>query len=562
MPDDEVAKAVAASGRRGAPRGSDAVYTSAVFDAETSAFRVESDDTVDGHRSTRARSLVLAGAALAVVIVAGVVWVGRSDDAEPVLSGPAPEQPTSTWIGPALLAPTGVDWQVNAWTPGDGTGEGSRSISSYLEGFTHEGVGWSLNVFGPDPELFHGDVYCPGQQTRQIGTRAVRLDLDETSASERVQTLSWSEQDGSYVMLTPVGVGPGAGPPLDTVISLVESIADVPLADWTSALMPPEGVPDPVTGATARPLRLGLPAGEAETSLNVQPWTTAKSEIRLSSGIELELDSWTKPLDGLSAQVQPDGTPATVRGAGGSIVRAQNSESSSSPAGDGDGEVETSALVWDEGGARMSFGYPSSLSDDDAVALADSLVVLDDSEWRALLLPPHLFSDATEDPAQSSGTTSTVPASGEIVLGATRLTPLDSIPEGVVPLQTALNATDPNGNPVPFNSPDGRAPKTFLARFTDDVMTDHDASGNTIQAFKDRTVWVVYYDGVTESQIWTSKPLGPESNGGEQSTSTVSEPSSDSIARGYVQVHLVDAYSGHSLVIFTQAEPSGGLPGS
>lgn len=354
--------------------------------------------------STRRRPALIGIAALVamVVLVAGfaVLSAQHDEDSAPVVAGPVPE---GTWTGPALLAPRGLDWFVTRWAPQSTDFYGSTADQYQLE-FEYQGFTWTLEASDADHIGHQGELGIEQAGSRYVRTSGTMND----DGSVGVPAVMWYELDGTRVTLSGKQTGSPTrpvSPSKELILEAVELIEELPTSAWTPALTPPDGAPDPDTGVTARPLRLGLAASEADTSLTLAPWVAAWSDIRpAGTGDRLELQVRTvEATDPTGATIGTDadleGSDVTIRGTEATLVRVPFGE-------DGpamlhrylEDDAATSGLVWEESGSRVALYYPARVSDDEAMALAESLIVLDDQQWSALLYPTTVIDPTTPNP--------------------------------------------------------------------------------------------------------------------------------------------------------------------
>lgn len=358
----------------------------------------QADQAGRRHRGPLAATAVLA---VLVVAIGAVLFAARTgDELGSVMTGP--DRSTRTWIGPALLAPTGVDWTVEYWGHRPPGSEGDPTVH-YNVRFDHDGYSWSLMAYGP------GVDESPGTfgEIVQAGSREVTV--SESSRNGNF-LLGWTESNGTQVSLS-LGRPTDAGsdgqtgyPAVDQALALVETIEEVPLDTWTAALTPPDGVADPLTGSEQRPPRLGVPGDESATLHDLIPWNYSSMGLA-AGGALVELDSNSDPA-GLVVEGSLDDPAMKVRGVSGSIRRAPLADMGPNMLpSEGEGAA-ASVLTWVEGRTRMSFWYPATVTDEDAVAFADSLVVLDDAQWEELLYPANLWRELP-GPHSVDGTTGT-----------------------------------------------------------------------------------------------------------------------------------------------------------
>lgn len=220
---------------------------------------------VQHHRRTRRVQSGLAAVVALAVLVAGIaVLAGRGEeDGAPVVAGPDPAE--AGWLGLPLLAPDGIAWWVTDWTP--------SAPSTAMVEFDDGGFTWHLSILGKEGWL--EDVSSTAGSTTSVGDREVWTSevLLPGGAVQGVVDLGWTEPDGTTVALSVVKQtdDPASGfrtltaddplPSTESALDLVAKIRSSPPDTWREALMASDGEPEPGTGATTRPLRLGPPRG-------------------------------------------------------------------------------------------------------------------------------------------------------------------------------------------------------------------------------------------------------------------------------------------------------------
>lgn len=347
------------------------------------------------HRTVRAS---LAGLLSLIVLVGGVVVFrsGHEEQSVPVVAGP--ETSTTRLGGLQPLAPAGIDWYISSYSPP----RLSEESSSYAVSFPIDDRTWSLRAMGPgsstrDIEAFLGLPPSALESVRSSNGRAVSL-LRDSPGSDEIYQAWWVDPTGVVVQLTS-GPRPGTQtneqgpwddyPTLDQVLGVVSLIQPVEDRDWVQALLPAEGTPDPESGVTSRPLRLGLHVDPGRTALDVNPW--------LSVGTVLAVDGFAPETFHLRVTSDPrqrgradGGDRVTVRGVEGRLDIFEGTGVQMGPGGAGEPEDKPfirRSVIWDEGGSTVELSYEDGATVDDAVAVANSLVVLDDASWLALLFP-------------------------------------------------------------------------------------------------------------------------------------------------------------------------------
>ncbi len=396
-------------------------------------------------RGPRRVQVAVAAAVALVLAIAGVVVLGDRGDEDAVVAGPGAESDV-TWRDAPLLAPHDADWYVTRWDPNLPPPDvvPARWPVSGLVFVSHD-VAWGLGVSyvagdaGPAVNAT-GEQRISAEEVDLAGRRVTVYELSSAAPlgsglpSSVSTTVAWRQ--GSFEVTLDGSIGATTGVVGDTPVTnevppepariasevieaVVASIQPVPFESWSAALQPAYGVPAPdvsadsgagvssspfFVGDTVRPLRIGAPEEVASSKLWVAPWTGSWTTLRqTSTGEPLALEVTTRQhsstggnlvgVDGTSVPIDVRGTRGVRATRGGGVFVA--------PLYGGD-EPRTAdkSITWNESGSEVSLLYPAEVSDDEALALANSLVILDDAPWEALLFPGG---DAVDDSSTAEG---------------------------------------------------------------------------------------------------------------------------------------------------------------
>lgn len=394
---------------------------------------------VDQRRGPSRALVGVAAAVVLIVAVAGVVLANRdgADRSVQVVSGP--DGGLHHVLPP--LAPEGVDWFVSSYTPTDAFG----NTPLYAVNFDLDGFSWELKA---------GSGAYPTDHPVAIGDWMVSIFADGRPPNE-VSSAFWRDQSGTWMALggLPISSDGTVPTPMQDPKPTTAEVADVvarlqPVDDarWLAALDPPDGAAEPavrpVPGATTgdrttRPLHLGLDAPPDKTRLFVQPWTLAQSNLEVDgfepAAFRLLTTSAPPPTEVREDRVDE---VVTVRGVEGRLAVRDGAADGRpnivevAPGWFGPvfpGWVSAGAtgynrsLSWTEAGSYVQLQFLDSLTVDEAIAVANALVVLDDARWAALLFPAP-GDQTTETTLDEHTTDETAPAPPSTVPTSTPLT--------------------------------------------------------------------------------------------------------------------------------------------
>lgn len=412
--------------------------------------------TVGAWRPSRVL-VVLAAAVVLIVAVAGVV-VTRDGEDRGVQVVAGPDGGFRHVLPP--LAPEGVDWFVSSYTPTDDFGW----PPAYAVDFELHGFSWELKVGGSDS--------YPTDHPVAIGDRMVSIFADDRPPGE-VSSASWRDSSGQWVFLGGLGAEPDGSqadaevvrkPTTAQVAEVVALIQPVPDGEWLAALNPPDGVVDPgfrgstvpmSSDVTTRPLHLGLDAPSDKTRVLVQPWTVAQSILDVDGfgPATFRLVATSMPLPTTLFLFEDRlGDAVTVRGVKGHVVTTDGAPKGPQEPPDFPGWMGVGvpgynrSISWAEAGSYVQLQFLDGATVDDALAVADALVVLDDARWTALLFPSPV--DEASDPSVTvtthhltTSTSSPAPLRTRLELAST------TVPAGAeVPGQVVVN--NDTGHPI------------------------------------------------------------------------------------------------------------------
>lgn len=401
-------------------------------------------------RRRRVHRRVQAGVAAVLtvlVVIAGIVAFedGRGEQSVPIVTSPGAH--LLHFVPP--LAPEGIDWWVESYSPSHGGSDGS---AYYEVGFEVDDLGWSVKVDGRDDRRGQDgqmppETSSPGELV-EVDGREVLLSVDEAGG---VAGLGWTDPSGASVALIPHRPGPPPGsvaeltsalladhhaierPTVDQAVAIAALIRPVDHASWRAALLPAVGAPDPHTGSTVRPIHLGLAAPPSVTALSARPWTSTQSDLHID-GFDPLMFRLTVNTPGSTPAGSPDlalfqnGQPVSVRGVEGQVLQSKNYEEIAATTSPSTGEEKQlrrnmgyqRMLSWEEGGSSVQLQAFAGPTVDELLAVASSLVVLDDAQWLSLfVLDGELGSPVGQvgaTPSAGPSTPSMVPDGSEVVL--------------------------------------------------------------------------------------------------------------------------------------------------
>lgn len=311
-------------------------------------------------------------AVVALVIAAGIV-TSRHDEGTDLITQPGPsdtQSPESTsGVATAVprLAPSSQPWHVISIEP--------SSYSRYEIGFGADDD-LRLEVVGFNPPNPESATELPvvvngrsltGQLDLGTNTIGVAYDADiHVFVSATTSAVQGLDGDARTSLL----------------VQAIESLEPIPESAWIAALSPPTASPA---------LRLGIPAsagamqvvraGIGDNVQSVLPLDPAGETGDADYSLVVRQDEM-----GRTAMERFTGTPAMVRGttavlhddpaSGSAFTTAQDP---SSPG------LFSRAVAWEEEGAVVVLAFTTRVTVEEAIAFADSLVVLDPQEWAVLL---------------------------------------------------------------------------------------------------------------------------------------------------------------------------------
>ncbi len=394
-PDDELAEAVRASLRHQADR---ITLTDEPFDPDRVAARRLGDGDELAGRRARGRSLAAVAAGIVLLLIAAGVLVtrGSRDEASVHTVSPPAEEGLRHVLPP--LAPEGVEWWVESYQP---NAERDRP-PQYEVAFTRNGFQWRLLVGANGPEPVGDPVV--------VGDRSVNLFSFDTN---RVTSLaSWWDPSGQLVQLEGRAPGYAGLPTTEEVTAIVELIHPVDDEAWLAALNPPRGAvyppaKDPTVdffmAMASQPLHLGIDAPPGRARLSVWPWRQTQSELDVEGYAPAAFRLVTDRMHPEWTMEVQSGDPIAVRGTEGILDLEAGNLPGEEGSTDKPGWTGTfvrgynRSITWSEGGSTVQLTFLDGPTVDEALAVASSLVVLDDEQWSALLFPERRPGEITDD---------------------------------------------------------------------------------------------------------------------------------------------------------------------